>query len=129
LQIHLYNGNEPSSFEYYEDDGVSYDYTSGKSYKRLITFHPEVKKLHFTKAHGPYVTHFRNIRLYFHGFDVLKAPIVNSKGKDISFEDYQFIPPVSSFDPFYKVDITDMVNNNLPFIEFENITDEINIHW
>ena len=129
LQIHLYNGSESSSFEYYEDDGVSYDYTSGKSYKRLITFHPEVKKLYFTKAHGAYVSHFKTIRLYFHGFDVLKSPLVNSKVKDISFADYQFIAPVSSFDPFYTVDVTDMVNNNLPFIEFENTTDEINIHW
>jgi alpha-glucosidase len=129
LEIHLYNGKEENSFELYEDDGMSYEYQSGKNYKRLLSFHPEERALHFSKAHSDYATHFKTVKLYFHGFEVLHSPSVNGTDKEVSFENYQFIPPVSSFDPFYNVDVKDMTNKDIPFIEFVNTNDEINITW
>ena len=62
-----------------------------------------------------------------HGFDILTAVRLGDKIKEIQVEDYQFIKPVSSFDPFYKVDVKDMLNKAVPFIEFVNTNDEITI--
>ena len=64
-----------------------------------------------------------------HGFDGVKALNVNAKKKEAVVKDYQFIAPVSSFDPFYAITVTDMTNDDIPFIEFENTNDEITITW
>jgi alpha-glucosidase len=129
LEIHLYHGVNDNSFEYYEDDGETYGYTEGQSYKRLISYHPVDRRLHFSHSHGGYKTHFKKIRVYFHGFGDMRQLWVNAEKTTMQIGDYQFIPPVSSFDPFYTVDVKDMTNNMVPFIETENTNDEINISW
>ena len=129
LEIHLYHGDQDSSFEYYEDDGVSYDYEIGAYYRRLISYHASQNKLQFSHAQGSYATHFKKIKLLLHGFDGVKALNVNAKKKEAVVKDYQFIAPVSSFDPFYAITVTDMTNDDIPFIEFENTNDEITITW
>jgi len=127
LEVHIYNGAEKNSFELYEDDGVSYEYEHEDYYKRLIEFDPHRKQIHFAEAIGKYTSHFTQIKLYLHGFDILTAVRVDEKIKDIQLEDYQFIAPVSSFDPFYKVEVKDMMNRNVPYIEFPNTNNEITI--
>ena len=127
LEIHVYNGNSQNTFELYEDDGVSYDYQSENFYKRQLSLTPSKRQLHFSAVKGKYVSHFTTIRLYLHGFDIVTAATVDGKPKELKIEDYEFIAPVSSFDPFYKVDVKDMCNKNVPFIEFANTNNEITI--
>ena len=43
LEVHLYNGKDSNSFEYYEDDGKTYGYLKGDYYKRTIAFKPREK--------------------------------------------------------------------------------------
>ena len=129
LEIHLYNGAEKISFELYEDDGVSYEYEHQNYYKRHIEFDPKKKQLHFSAAKGKYISHFTTVKLYLHSFDGLKNVTIDKKIQELHTSDYQFIPPVSSFDPFYKVEVTDMVNHNVPFIEFVNTNNEITISY
>jgi alpha-glucosidase len=127
LEIHVYNGSGQNTFELYEDDGVSYEYQSENFCKRELSLTPSKRQLHFSAVKGKYVSHFTSIRLYLHGFDIVTAATVDGKPKELKIEDYQFIAPVSSFDPFYKVDVKDMCNKNVPFIEFANTHDEITI--
>jgi alpha-glucosidase len=129
IEIHVYNGNDKNTFELYEDDGVSYDYEGGEYIKRFIEFDPVRRQIYFSAAHGKFVSHFTGIKLFLHGFEVLKILTLDNKIKDLTIEPYQFIPPVSSFDPFYKADVKDMVNNNVPFIEFINTKNEITISY
>lgn len=129
LEIHVYHGSEKSTFTLYEDDGVSYEYQDGNYFSRRIEFDPKKKQLHFAAAQGSYATHFSTIRLYFHGFSLSGPVAVNSKAARLQSEDYRFVPPVSSFDPFYKVDVKDMVNHNVPFIEFVNTNNEITVTY
>ena len=129
LEIHVYNGAEKNTFELYEDDGVSYDHEKGEFYKRTIEFDPDSRRVHFAAANGKYETHFKKVKLYLHGFGVLTSLKVNDKAHEIAVEDYQFIAPVSSFDPFYKVEVKDMVNPAVPFIEFVNTNHEIKINY
>ena len=127
LEIHLYNGSEKNSFELYEDDGVSYENEQENYFKREITFDPKKKQLTFSAADGKYSTHFTSVRLYLHGFDELKSVTIDKKVQDLHTESYQFIQPVSSFDPFYTVAVIDMMNHDVPFIEFINTNNEITI--
>jgi alpha-glucosidase len=127
LELHLYNGNEQNSFELYEDDGVSYEYERENYTKRRLSFDPEKNELIFSSAKGKYVSHFTTVKLYLHGFYEKKSITINGKTKDLHKENYQFIPPVSSFDPFYKVDVKDMTNNDILFVEFANTNNEITI--
>ena len=127
LEIHLYNGTEKNSFELYEDDGVSYENENESYFKREIIFDPKKKHLTFSAAKGKYITHFTSVKLYLHGFDGLKKVIIDKKAQDLHTENYQFIQPVSSFDPFYTVAVIDMINHDVPFIEFVNTNNEITI--
>lgn len=127
LEVHVYNGTEKNTFELYEDDGLSYDYEHENYFKRLIEFDPNRRQIKFAASIGKYETHFTTVKLYMHGFDILTAVRIDEKIREIQIEDYQFIKPVSSFDPFYKVDVKDMMNKAVPFIEFINTNDEITI--
>ncbi len=129
LEIHLYNGEEENAQVYYEDDETSYEYQSGNFYQRAMHFYPASRQFDLHKVEGKFTSHFLNIKLYFHGFDDLIEVTVDGKKKNIAHEDYQFVAPVSSFDPFYTAEVDDMMDKNVPFIEFVNSNDEIKIKW
>lgn len=69
LQIHIWNGNEPNSFVYYEDDGTTYDYQDGAYYKRIITFDPQAKEISFSAVEGTHPSKYSKLRLVWHGFE------------------------------------------------------------
>ena len=127
LEIHFYNGTEINSFELYEDDGVSYENEQENYFKREIVFDPKKKQLTFAAAKGKYTTHFTSVKLYLHGFEKIKSVTIDKKAQTLLTENYQFIPPVSSFDPFYTAEVTDMMEHDVPFIEFTNTKNEITI--
>ena len=129
LEIHLYNGEEVNTQVYYEDDKTSYEYQSGNFYKRAMHFYPANRQFDLHEAEGKFKSHFLNVKLYFHGFDDLKEITLDGEKKDILHEDYQFIAPVSSFDPFYTAEVHDMMDKKITFIEFVNTNDEIRIRW
>jgi alpha-glucosidase len=129
LELHLYNGAADNSITYYEDDGTSYDYEQGKYYQRQIHFSASQKQLKLSAAAGAYSSHFRTIQLYYHGFDALSKVSINGKEHATNTSDYQFVAPVSSFDPYYKVAVGDMMNKGVPSLSFAHSADEIIISW
>ncbi len=68
LYLNIWNGEEASEFVYYEDDGNTYDYEGGSSYKRTIVFNPQDKYITLSAAEGNYASKFRQIKLVLHGF-------------------------------------------------------------
>ena len=90
LYIHVWNGKTAASFVYYEDDGHTYDYEKGSSYKRLMTFDPVNKKIVLNKKEGPFSSRFSSVQFVLHGFVQGNSFEVNgknvsaaAKGKDI----------------------------------------------
>jgi alpha-glucosidase len=69
LFIHVWNGNEPNTFVYYEDDGVSYDHQSGGYYKRTISFDPQKREIVFGEVEGSFVSKYSKLRMAWHGFE------------------------------------------------------------
>jgi len=73
LQLHVYFGKEGSTFTYYEDDGVTFDYQKGVSGKRRIGFDPHEKEIILGNVEGSFRLSFHSINLVLHGFRDLKS--------------------------------------------------------
>jgi alpha-glucosidase len=98
LTVHIYKGNVNNSFMYYEDDGESYNYENGSFYKRTITYDAAKKQITFAKAEGSATSKFKRIKLMMHGF-ANQSMKVNNKAIKPGSEFYNFLAPISRFDP------------------------------
>jgi alpha-glucosidase len=102
LRIHVYAGDD-NSFVYYEDDGETYAYEQGLFYKREITLSEQSKEIIFHAKEGSYETHFKQLKIYLHGFEFTNNQImVNEKTVDVLHEDISFLEALSNFDPYNK---------------------------
>ena len=86
LILHVYNGEESSEFDYYEDDGSTYDYKKGDHYLRKFRFDGNSKSIILEEAHGSFPSRFEEVQLVLHGFSedqVFKlngSPLETKKG-------------------------------------------------
>lgn len=93
LELNIWNGKEGSRFNYYEDDGLSYNYQQGQFYKRVIHFDPAKRTIVLAPVSGKFISKYHSIKLVLHGFENIQGVKVNGKliaGKnnssDILFE-------------------------------------------
>ncbi|UII30877.1 glycoside hydrolase family 31 protein [Fulvivirga ulvae] len=128
LELHLYAGKEISSFTYYEDDGDSYEYQQGNYHKRTIQYNPESSSIKISKAEGAFSSRYKHIKICFHGFSPDSAT-VNNAAATPETHDYQFILPISNFDPIYTEPNTRLVVKDLRMVSFDNINEEIEVRW
>ncbi|UYQ92671.1 glycoside hydrolase family 31 protein [Chitinophaga horti] len=89
LFLHVYKGEQPNSFLYYEDDGETYDYEKGQFYKRQIKY--EGGQLVLEKPEGKRASQFSMLSLVLHGFD---QPIPKAKTEKMAW-----LNAISRFDP------------------------------
>ncbi|MFN8310856.1 MAG: glycoside hydrolase family 31 protein [Chitinophagales bacterium] len=118
LELHIYFGNTPSEFMYYEDDGLTYNYGKGEFYQRTIRFEPEAARILFSAVEGQFTSKFETVKLMLHGFEKLESIEISEKKMKVASTDYCFIAPVSNFDPFYKAATGDMICKNVQTVEF-----------
>jgi alpha-glucosidase len=85
LNLHVYYGDNGSSFKYYEDDGATYEYEKGIFYKRIISFSPEKKEIRLTPVEGSFDSKFNKINLVLHNFINIKQ--LNIAGKKIDLKE------------------------------------------
>jgi alpha-glucosidase len=95
LDIHIYKGSKINSFNYYEDDGKSFDYENGTYYLRTITYDPLHRNVVFAKPEGTFKSKFNTLRLIFHGF----GDESNFGDERFLKEQFSFLSPISKFDP------------------------------
>ncbi|WP_343532044.1 glycoside hydrolase family 31 protein [Pedobacter sp.] len=96
LVIHIYKGDSNNSFNYYEDDGESYNYEKGDFYQRNIVYDAVKKQIVFHKVEGKYKSKFTKLKIVFHGFNI--ADKINV-GKAVQDDFVSFLTPISRFDP------------------------------
>ncbi|HEX8348704.1 MAG TPA: DUF5110 domain-containing protein, partial [Hymenobacter sp.] len=82
LYLHIYRGDAPSSFVYYEDDGTTYAHEKGESFRRLLTLNPAAHSLELGKVEGGFKSKFKNVAVIFHGFDEMRT--VQAAGKNLA---------------------------------------------
>jgi alpha-glucosidase len=99
LYLHVYNGEKPNSFVYYEDDGKSFDYKNGVFYKRTILFDPIQRNFTLSAAEGSYHSQFKYIKLILHGF--VKTDSLKSGANQLKLENcnYTFLSSTAGNDP------------------------------
>lgn len=85
LYIHVWNGLQPNSFVYYEDDGTSYNYEQGSYYKRVISFDPARKVVSLSAVEGTFKSRFTSIKFVLHGFEKveLKNEVIENVNGEI----------------------------------------------
>ncbi|MEO5673046.1 MAG: glycoside hydrolase family 31 protein [Chitinophagales bacterium] len=128
LTIHFYNGPEKNMFIYYEDSGNGYEYTTGGYYSREIFFDPLAREIVLDKPQGSYSSHFKNLRLIFHGFDEKTLLLkINDSPLTLKHEEISFISSLQKFDPLGA--ISQLSNSRLPIAEMKNSTAKIVISY
>jgi alpha-glucosidase len=86
LEINVYNGKVPTTFTWYEDDGVSYNYESGQYCRRQISFDPLNKVILIGKAEGSLPSKFTAFRLVLHDFGDLMGVKVNGNDQTLKLK-------------------------------------------
>ncbi|SKA14744.1 alpha-glucosidase [Chitinophaga eiseniae] len=99
LFLHLYKGDQPNTFVYYEDDGESFANEKGDYYERTITYDPVQRTLTLQKPQGSYSSQFHHIKLILHGFDSKQRITVNGNSTSADSGPFSFLSPISRFDP------------------------------
>lgn len=95
LLLHIYNGDKPNTFSYYEDDGETLNYEKGDFYKRNIEFDPQKKIIRFSKAEGKFSSNFRKIKIILHGFDVVSIDL------NARLEQCKLFDPLANLDQIF----------------------------
>ena len=135
LFLHVYNGDQPNHFEYYEDDGNTMDYQKGSFYKRMISFDPAKKQVLLSSPEGSFSSVFQTIQCILHGFkSEIKEVKVNGQPKPVIVET---IKPLDGlrylediYDPSYYKSLRDTEAGTVQgTITFPNISNEIRINW
>ncbi|HMQ00916.1 MAG TPA: glycoside hydrolase family 31 protein, partial [Cyclobacteriaceae bacterium] len=127
LLLHIYNGKDMQQFEWYEDDGSSYEFEIGDYAKRIISFSPEDRMISIGAQHGHFNSHIKKIKLMLHGFEHHTEFYKEGAQLNKNVIEHSFFNPLEKFDPIY--DPPALEKENLICIELENDKEEILISW
>lgn len=125
LELHIYEGTVSNSFEYYEDDGTTFNYENGEYHKRTIVYNPGEGFIEIGAASGQMDPQFSTIRICLHGF---KSQGYKISGEPVPLKhmDYRYIEPISNFDPIGTPG-GDFKLENLGYLELENTKTKVRI--
>lgn len=133
LFVHFYMGEENSSFEYYEDDGLTFLYKQNQFYKRIIEFDADKKSISFRKKLGEFESRFHYIQLIIHGIDESIQPFyVNGISRTASLQEIKILNPSKALEfvhgsAFNNQPVSMQKSPSVKLITFTNSNDEIRI--
>jgi len=125
LFIHLYKGDRPNRYTYYEDDGRSFNYEKGEYYKRDVVYDPSIRTLSFERPIGSYASSFKKIKIVLHGFGKKPAYEVNGKSVASVSETCMFLNPNNDFELSGEAS-TDDYSKVISFV-IDNLNDQISV--
>jgi alpha-glucosidase len=103
LYIHIYKGKKTNTFNYYEDDGESFDYLQGAYYEREICCDPLANNISLGVPKGSLRSKFTRWKFLLHGFGNIDKICINGKTVSVFDEKVSFLDPISSFEPQAKI--------------------------
>lgn len=86
IEINIWNGTEPGTYTYYEDDGTSYNYENGQYCRREIRFDPVKKSITIGRQDGTYPSKFKAYRMILHDFGDILGVRVNGKEESLKLK-------------------------------------------
>lgn len=123
LHVHLFKSHQFDDLEwdYYEDDGLTYDYQSGSYYLRKMIYKAGIREVEFRRPAGDYKSRFSHIKLIFHGFgEMTNPPRINGEAQQWSSSGMNWL-----FDRSVQND----ENFHHPAVVFPNESRNIIINW
>lgn len=126
LRLHLYQGQEGSTYSHYEDAGEGHDYLKGEFFARAITYQPETGSLSLQKAEGQFPSQFHTLRIYFHGFNLL-SPTLGGRAQTLSSTSFAFLEKLSKFDPLPEHAHPYFDIAHLPYLELPHTANELQL--
>ncbi|MDR0725029.1 MAG: glycoside hydrolase family 31 protein [Prevotellaceae bacterium] len=123
LYIHLYKGKRRNVFDYYEDDGESFDYLSGIFYKRQIQYNPSENSMILDTPKGNFKSKFTRLKFILHGFGDIAKVSVNDRIVNVYCEEIALLDPISAFEP--QSEITTLSKCDVKCFETDNVTEKI----
>jgi len=126
LDLHVYAGQETTSFQFYEDDGSTFSYQTGAYAKRLITHAGNDKKITFGETEGSFKSKYVRIRLILHGFTVERLSI-DQHSITLQKEKISYFIPYEKYDPIN--DPEKVFEEDVLVTVFENRKSKIEISW
>lgn len=124
LYLHVYQGQENASFDYYTDDGETFDYQRGAFSLRKISYLASQKKIVIGPAEGTYSSPVKTVKVMLHGFKQSSATI-NGQAVKLEAEKLELFLPLEKFDPLYDAD--SMGGEDILTTEFALSANEIKI--
>ncbi len=126
LDLHVYAGQETTSFQFYEDDGSTFSYQTGAYAKRLITHAGSEKKITLGEIEGSFKSKYDRIRLILHGFTVERLSI-DQHSITLQKEKISYFIPYEKYDPIN--DPEKVFEEDVLVTVFENRKSKIEISW
>lgn len=99
LVVHVYAGHEDTSFDYYEDDGSTFDFQKGVFCRRHLVHRAGKKTLHIGKQEGGYRTAFETIRIILHGTTPIDQFTMNGTTITTHTARHAYFLPLEKYDP------------------------------
>jgi alpha-glucosidase len=82
LSLHFFKGTDNSSFIYYEDDGITYNFEQGQFYKRKIEYNKLDNTIIIDYKEGKYKTRYNTLNLILHGFSDIEMSSIKLKNNN-----------------------------------------------
>jgi alpha-glucosidase len=127
ITLHVYTGAS-STFNYYEDDGSTFDYQTGEFALRKISYDHHLGTLRISEAEGKFLSLTKKLKLVIHGMDI-NIQRINVNGTDLHLKGDINISfsALEKFDPFY--DPEPAPQQIVHTVEFDYVKEEIVIRW
>jgi alpha-glucosidase len=128
VHLHIYKDISNSSFTYYQDDGVTFDYQHEAYARRVIRYKPLVSRIVIETTEGKFKSALRSIRLVLHGFEKnIRFLYVNDREYAVRHSVNRFFTGLEKYDPIK--DPEPAPEEDVMTIEFEYSPEEMSIHW
>jgi len=124
LIVHVYSGKSAGHFNFYFDDGETFQYQRGEFIKREM--HYKSNKVVIGKTEGALKSSFDKIGFIFHGFSGERVT-VNGQPKVLQQGTHSFFLPLEKFDPFFDPD--SMGEEQVMTLQLDYSSDAIEVNW
>ena len=125
--LHIYTGDS-SSFNFYEDDGLTFDYQEGNYALRKITHNHHARTILISAVDGKFTSPAKRFKLVFHGLDEYSHRVfVNGSELSLRRDVNMSFVALEKFDPIH--DPEPAPQQQVHVIDFDYVSEEISVQF
>jgi alpha-glucosidase len=125
--LHIYTGDS-SSFNFYEDDGLTFDYQKGDYAIRKITHNHHSRTISISAVDGKFTSSAKRFKLVFHGLDEYSQRVfINGSEFSLRRDVNMSFVALEKFDPIH--DPEPAPQQQVHVIDFDYVREEIFVQF